>query len=115
MKRNDVRFQNKESCVIIPGEYCESIEYWLKKNEIPYEIEGLGHKPDNVDPVFFEEDGSPRYDDLSCLYTHVVPEDMLKVVNAIVFDGMVCACWCCDCDDDGNPTGEWRFEAIDNS
>ena len=40
---------------------------------------------------------------------------MLKVVNAIVFDGMVCACWCCDCDDDGNPTGEWRFEAIDNS
>ncbi len=115
MKRNDVRFQREESCVIVPDEYCDSIEYWLRKNGIDYALEGPGHKPETTDLVFFEQDGKPRYDYLSCLYTHVVAEDMKKVVNAIVFDGMVRVIWTCDSDKNGNPIGESREEIIDRS
>ena len=109
MNKNDVRFQNEESCTIIPNEYWPSIEYWLKKNRINYDLEGSGHKPEEVELVFFEEDGLPRYNYLSCLYTHVVAEDMMKVVNAIVFDRMVSVTCHRLSDEDGNPIGEMKW------
>lgn len=115
MNRNDVRFQNEESCTIIPNEYRPAIEYWLKKNRINYDLEGPGHKPEDVDLVFFEEDGQPRYNYLSCLYTHVAAEDMRKVVNAIVFDRMVSVTWHRPGDEDGNPVGGMQCTVRDNS
>ena len=42
MNNSDVRFQAEESCVIVPNEYWPSIEYWLKKNGIKYDLEGPG-------------------------------------------------------------------------
>ena len=115
MNNSDVRFQAEESCVIVPNEYWPSIEYWLKKNGIKYDLEGPGHKPDTVDLVFFEKDGTPRYEYLSCLYTHVMAEDMMKVINAIVFDSMVRVTWHCDSDEEGNPIGERKCVIRDYS